>query len=65
MFLIPRRKPVFALSTQYQVLSREADHTNFTSFGLIQAELDPTIYHTSDNHANYDIADEITQSNIL
>jgi len=36
----------------FLLLNVEAANTNFTVFGLTQPELEPTIYHIGDEHAN-------------
>ena len=45
IILIPS-KPVFALTPQWHVVSREAANTNFKLFGLTWTVLDPPIYCT-------------------
>jgi hypothetical protein len=47
--LLPTQ-PVFAISPQCCVLSREATNTNFIVIGLTQIELEPTIYRTRGEH---------------
>jgi len=43
------------------LLRGEAANTNFTDFGLIRLRLEPTIYRTRGEHANYYIADTVQQ----
>jgi hypothetical protein len=45
--------PVFALSPKCWVLSGEATNTNFIVFGLTRSGLEPMIYLTRSEHANY------------
>ena len=52
IILIPSQL-VFALIPLCCVLSGEATNTNFIVFGLTQAGLEPTIYYTRGEHANY------------
>ena len=35
------------------MLSGEATHTNFIVFGLTRSGLEPTMYHTLDEHTNH------------
>ena len=42
---------IFGLSPYCYVLSGEATNTNFMVFGLTRSGLEPTIYHTRDEHA--------------
>ena len=44
--------PVLAPTPQCHVLSGEATHTNCIVFGLTRPSLEPTIYHTRDDHTN-------------
>ena len=41
------------------MLSGEATNTNFIVFGLIQPELEPTIYRTRGEHANHYATDAV------
>ena len=55
IILIPSQ-PVFPLSPECCVLSREATNTNFIVFCLIRSGLELTIYRTRREHAtNYTI----------
>ena len=51
IILIPRQ-PVFVLTPQHRVLTREATNTNFKVLGLVRLGIEPMIYHTRDMHAN-------------
>ena len=41
------------------MLSGEATNTNFIVFGLTRSVLEPTIYHTRDEHDNHYTTDEV------
>jgi len=41
------------------MLSGEATYTNFIVFGLTRSGLEPTIYHTQDEHDNYSTSDVV------
>jgi hypothetical protein len=41
------------------MFSEEATNTNFIVFGLTRLGLDPTIYHTRGEHANYYTTDPV------
>jgi hypothetical protein len=41
------------------VLSGETANSNFIVFGLTQPRLEPTIYHTSGEHANHYATDAV------
>ena len=58
IILIPSQ-PVFALSPQCCVLSREATNTNLIVFGLTRPRLEPTVYHTRGEHANHYATDAV------
>jgi hypothetical protein len=42
------------------MLSGDATNTNLTVFGFTRSELDPTIFRTRGQHANYYATDEVT-----
>ena len=44
---------------QISVLSEEATNTNFIVFGLTRSGIDPTVYHTLGEHANYYTTDAV------
>ena len=52
IILIPSQL-VFVLSLSCYVLSGEATNTNCIVFGLTRPGLEPTIYHTRDEHTNH------------
>ena len=58
IILIPSQ-PVFVLSPQCCVLCEEATNTNFIIFGLTRPVLEPTIYRTRGEHANYYATDAV------
>ena len=59
IILVPSQ-PVFALSPKSCVLSGEATNTNFIVFCLNRPGLEPTIYRTRGEHANYYANDAIS-----
>ena len=58
IILIPSQ-PVFALSSECCMLTREETNTNFIVFGLTQSGLEPTIYRTRFEHANHYTTDAV------
>ena len=50
---------VFALSSECCVLSKEATNTNLIVIGVTQSGLEPTTYHTQDQHANHYTIDAV------
>jgi len=46
-------QPFFALIPWCCMLNKEAANTNYIIFGLTRLGLEPTIYHTRGQHANY------------
>ena len=44
------------------MLNEEATNTNFILFGLTQAWLEPAIYHTPGEHANYYTNDAVVNN---
>ena len=58
IILIPSQ-PVFALSPLCCVRSGETTNINFIVFGLTRSWLEPTIYRTRSEHANYYAADVV------
>ena len=52
-------QPVFALSPECCMLSREATNTKFIVLGLTRSGLEPMIYHTRVGHANHYITDAV------
>ena len=57
--ILIQSQSVFALSPKYCVLSGEATNINFIVFGLIQPELELTIYRNRGKHANNYITDTV------
>ena len=57
IILIPRQ-PVVLLSAAY--LPGETTDVNFIIFDLTRSVLEPTIYHTRGEHANYYATDAVT-----
>jgi hypothetical protein len=51
--ILIHRQPVFALTPQCYVLSGEVISTNFIVFGSTQSGLEPKIYHTRGERANW------------
>ena len=53
LIILMPSQPVFVLSPQWWVLSREATNTNFIVFGLTWLGLEPTIHHIRGEHASH------------
>jgi len=63
--ILIQSQQVFVLTPEYCVFSREAANTNLNAFGLTWAMLQPTIYHTWEEHANYYTTDVVCTTKIM
>ena len=64
IIIIPSH-PVFALTPEYCVHSREAANTNCIAFGLTSPGIEPMIYRTRVEHAKYYTTDVDFSLNLL